>query len=46
MRIFNIKEDGKFEEFSPTRFHADHEESALENWLEKVAVVVKTHELQ
>ena len=34
MRIFNIKGDGKFEEFSQTHFHADHEESVLENWLE------------
>jgi hypothetical protein len=35
MRIFSIKDDGKFEEFSQTRFHADHEESVLENWLER-----------
>lgn len=34
MRIFNIKEDGRFEEFSQTHFRADHEESVLENWLE------------
>lgn len=34
MRIFSIKDDGKFEEFSRTHFHADHEESVLENWLE------------
>lgn len=34
MRIFNIKEDGKFDEFSQTHFHVDHEESVLENWLE------------
>lgn len=34
MRIFSIKEDGKFEEFSQTHFHVDHEESVLENWLE------------
>lgn len=34
MRIFSIKEDGKFEEFSQTHFHFDHEESVLENWLE------------
>jgi len=34
MRIFSIKEDGKFEEFSQTHFHIDHEESVLENWLE------------
>ncbi|MDY6930830.1 MAG: endonuclease NucS [Halobacteriota archaeon] len=34
MRIFNIKDDGKFEEFSQTLFHTDHEESVLENWLE------------
>lgn len=34
MRIFSIKEDGKFEEFSKTHFHVDHEESVLENWLE------------
>ena len=34
MRIFSIKEDGKFEEFSQTHFHADHEELVLENWLE------------
>ncbi len=34
MRIFSIKEDGKFEEFSRTHFHVDHEESVLENWLE------------
>jgi len=33
MRIFNIKDDGKFEEFSKTHFHANHEESVLENWL-------------
>lgn len=33
MRIFSIKEDGKFEEFSQTHFHVDHEESLLENWL-------------
>ena len=34
MRIFSIKEDGKFEDFSYTPFHIDHEESVLENWLE------------
>ncbi len=34
MRIFSIKKDGKFEEFSQTHFHVDHEESVLENWLE------------
>ena len=34
MRIFSIKDDGKFEEFSQTHFHANHEESVLENWLE------------
>ena len=34
MRIFNIKEDGKFEEFSQTHFYANHEEAVLENWLE------------
>lgn len=34
MKIFSIKEDGKFEEFSQTYFHVDHEESVLENWLE------------
>ena len=34
MRIFSIKENGKFEEFSQTHFHVDHEESVLENWLE------------
>jgi hypothetical protein len=34
MRIFSIKEDGKFEEFSQTHFHVDHEEAVLENWLE------------
>ncbi len=34
MRIFSIKEDGKFEEFSQTHFHVNHEESVLENWLE------------
>ena len=34
MRIFSIKEIGKFEEFSQTNFHVDHEESVLENWLE------------
>lgn len=34
MRIFSIKEDGKFEEFSQIHFHVDHEESVLENWLE------------
>ena len=34
MRIFSIKEDGKFEEFSQAHFHVDHEESVLENWLE------------
>ena len=34
MRIFNIKENGKFEEFSQTHFHIDHEESVLETWLE------------
>ncbi len=34
MRIFSIEDDGKFEEFSRTHFHADHEESVLENWLE------------
>lgn len=34
MRIFRIKENGKFEEFSRTNFHVDHEESVLENWLE------------
>ena len=34
MRIFSIKEDGKFEEFSQTHFHVDHEESVLETWLE------------
>ena len=34
MRIFSIKENGKFEEFSQTHFHVDHEESVLENWFE------------
>ncbi|MFQ5586424.1 MAG: hypothetical protein ACE5GF_06355 [Thermodesulfobacteriota bacterium] len=34
MRIFNIKEDGKFEEFSQTYFHVNHEEAVLETWLE------------
>lgn len=34
MRIFSIKNNGKFEEFSQTHFHADHDESVLENWLE------------
>jgi hypothetical protein len=34
MRIFSIKDDGKFEEFSRTHFSVDHEESILENWLE------------
>lgn len=34
MKIFNIKEDGKFEEFSQTHSQVDHEESILENWLE------------
>jgi len=34
MRIFSIKDDGKFEEFSQTHFHANHEEAVLENWLE------------
>lgn len=34
MRIFSIKTDGKFEEFSQTHFHIDHEESVLENWIE------------
>ncbi len=34
MRIFKVNDDGKFEEFSQTRFDANHEESILENWLE------------
>jgi hypothetical protein len=34
MRIFSIKENGKFEQFSQTHFHANHEELILENWLE------------
>ena len=34
MRIFSIQQDGKFEEFSQTHFHANHEESVLETWLE------------
>lgn len=34
MRIFSIQEDGKFEEFSKTHFHVDHEEALLETWLE------------
>jgi hypothetical protein len=34
MRIFSIKSDGKFEEFSKTYFHTNYEESVLENWLE------------
>jgi hypothetical protein len=34
MRIFSIKEDGKFEEFSRKYFQVEHEESLLENWLE------------
>jgi hypothetical protein len=34
MRIFSIKDDGRFEEFSQTYFHVNHEESVLENWLE------------
>jgi len=34
MRIFSIKDNGKFEEFSQTHFHANHEEAVLENWLE------------
>ncbi len=34
MKIFSIKDDGKFEEFSQTHFHANHEEAVLEKWLE------------
>ena len=34
MRIFSIKEDRKFGEFSQAHFHVDREESVLENWLE------------
>ena len=34
MRIFSIKEDGDFEEFSQTHFPVMHEEAVLENWLE------------
>lgn len=34
MRIFKIKTDGKFDEFSQTHFQLDHEEAVLENWLE------------
>jgi len=34
MRIFSIKEDRKFEEFSQTNLHVDYEESVLEIWLE------------
>jgi len=34
MRIFNIKDDGHFEEFSQINFHTNHEELVLENWLE------------
>lgn len=35
MRIFSVKDDGLFDEFSKTNFQADHEESVLENWLEQ-----------
>ncbi len=34
MRIFNIKDDGKFEEFAHSHFPDSYEESVLENWLE------------
>jgi len=34
MRIFSIKYDGKFEEFSQIPFQINHEESILESWLE------------
>jgi|GEM_PF-4625994 len=34
MRIFSIKENRKFEEFSQTNLHGDHEKSVLEIWLE------------
>jgi hypothetical protein len=34
MRIFSVKTDGKFEEFSQTDFQIDHQESILEKWLE------------
>jgi len=34
MRLFNISNNGKFEEFSQIPFHADHEERILEDWME------------
>ena len=34
MKIFSIKPEGKFEEYSQIPFQANHEESVLENWLE------------
>lgn len=34
MRIFNIQNDGKFEEFSKTYFHVHHDEQTLEKWFE------------
>ncbi|HDQ46432.1 MAG TPA: hypothetical protein ENN17_13190 [bacterium] len=34
MKIFSIKDNGKFEEFSQTPFQNEHEEKILENWIE------------
>ena len=34
MRIFNVRNDGKFEEFSQVPFQMEHEEKILEDWME------------
>ena len=34
MKILNLTEGGKIEEFSQTNLHVDHEESVLGLWLE------------
>jgi hypothetical protein len=33
MRVFAIDQDGKFQEYVRTPFHAEHEEAVLEDWL-------------
>jgi len=35
MRVFAVESDGKFREYVPTPFQAEHEEAILEDWLEE-----------
>jgi len=35
MRVYGVEPDGKFREYVPTPFQAEHEEAILEDWLEE-----------